>query len=642
MKRMQIAISLLLAGTTAQVHAREPALQDIPISVSVFNADDVENMGAQDIRDNLDRLVDINQACAVNGGDPIFGQNAAGGAINPVNIRGLTNEYGTRYGAAITTIATRNLDVLALKQLELLPGPNVFTCSDKSLVTPTDSTLPAVAEPANPSLTFPTPSTDPSLAVQPLPPEVQSGRYLPRASDVRAELDGIVNLCQNATEEEGAIYKERYRQRFNQLRELRAIQSDLRERLLTNDPTLNTEDALNQLRKLDPAIDGAVFPSQLKCPPTAGEKIRYQADPVAFYDDYSSDVAVAYFDGLFDDVGRVSERLRFVSRSDEKYELEDASRAGGFEPNFNFFGSTSLGQTDLGNTQTGIGFKSTGPGTETFAGTAPDRVDSFSVGGTLSAKVSDTITISGYYSYSEGDARSDFDIPAGGSIDVGNVYGGFSPSGSTGLNIGNRGLSGFNESDLSLHELKFSATHPLATEGPFTSSATLFINALFMDRNYRSETNANVFGTPITQRRDQKVKDSLIGLGGILNGRLQMADGVAATGSFASGIYYRDTDMRSLELNDCGLCPPADQNFSLNFEESDSGVSFAGTIAAGLEFDVTSTMKFTIGADAGYATDLGEIFNPSSGDQVLAGETTRLGKTNVWRWRGSIGLGLDF
>lgn len=636
MKRMQIAISLLLAGTAMQVQAREQALSETAVPVSVI--------GTETFDQNLIRLEDIRNFCAINRGHPAYGVNATPGVIRGFDGDGITSEYGTRYGQTINGIRMvdgypvgpggRVLLLQDLQRIEILQTPETLNCTeypDANLIV-ADNVLPVDSR-----------SADPSLAVQPLPSDVASGIPARTAADVRAELDGLVRLCQNDVDEEtNSDREERYGKLFDQLREFDAIRDDLRERLLTNDPDLNQADAIDQLKKLDPAIDGAVFPSQLKCPPTKADLAR----PQTALSSYDIDAAINYFEQyaiLFPEANSpIGETASPPSRSDTGLS-RPVSLDPETKPIFNeILVGGSLGSGDFGTSTSGIGFQSMGPGTETFADTAPTKFDTFSLAGGVTFELADHFVGGVHYSYSEGDARKDFDIPAGGVIDVGNVYGGSSPSGSTGLNIGNRGLSGFNEADFSLHEIKLSATTPISEERAFSSSATLFVNALFMDRNHTGQTNATVFGTPITQHRDQEVSDRLFGLGGLLNGRLHVAEGVNAVGSLGGAAYYRNTDMTATETNDCGLCPPADQNFTLTFEESDSGISFAGTVSAGLEFDVTPYLKFLVGADASYISDVGQIINPSSGDQVLAGETTRLGTTSAWRYRGVAGLRLRY
>lgn len=639
MKRISLALTTLLAGTSMQLQARERSLQEMAIPVSI--------LGNEQLSDNLERLEDISKVCAINRGNPAYGANATPGKVSDFQIRGVKSEYGSRYGDALNGFKSseysqitpdgRPLLAAELQRIELLQTPQGMKCD----VYPDLNTLAAGG--GRPPMTTP---SDPTLEVQSLPPEVYQARPIRSAADVRAELDGLVELCRSGADEEDiASRKKRYRRLFDELREFGAIRDDLRERLLLNDPDLNQDDAIQQLKKLDPAVDGAVFPSQLKCPPTPDELADSRTVPLSLHNDYSIEAARNHLG------------LLAGSQADDNGSLPESQRMGVFQPispkprkldpgkqkiaiNLKFGGS--LGETDFGNDQAGIGFQTTGPGTEIFADTAPSQFDSFGLQLGVEVPVSGKATIGLNYGYSEGDERKDFDIPAGGAIDVGNVYGDLSPSGSTGLNIGNRGLAGFNESDFELHDFKLSVTTPISEERAFSSTATLFINALFMDRNVKGETNATVFGTPITQRRDQEIQDSLFGLGGILNGRLRVAEGVTGTGSVGAGIYYRDTDMKATETNDCGLCPPADRNFMLNFDESDTGIAFAGTATAGLEFDVTSRLKFMIGANASYLSDVGQIINPSSGDQVLSGETTRIGTTDAWRWRATAGLKLAF
>lgn len=632
MKNLKWAVAILCATTAMQTQARNME-EASPIPIAAIDP--------KDVNANVDRAEDILRVCTVNRGGSVFGRNATPGVIEPANIRGLKSEYSGRYNTVLQTPDGLFLTVDQLQRIEALPGPNVLTCDGKTVTLTMDETTSIdLLSPQAVGGTL-APSQDPDLAVQPLPPEVKSGRYLPRPADIRGELDGIVAQCRTASEEDGPALRARYERFFGQLRELRAVRDDLRERLLSNDPTLDEEDALNQLKKLDPAVDGAVFPSQLKCPPASGEPISQTSyDP-----ELAKDVLIAasgeldeptYPDALFDEDGE------YIGPPRDRPESQPL---GGpiVKDKLWFFTNFSLGQTDFDTPQTGIGFQSTGPGTETFAATVPSRVDSFTAAAGLSYQPSGSdLTYTFYGRYSEGDARTDFDIPAGGPIDVGNVYGGRSPSDSTGLNIGNRGLTGFNSSAQKIYEAKVSISKPLNADDDFAVIGSLFFNTIIIDRDYNSQSRASVFGTTITQQRDQEVSDHLYGLGGILSGRIRIADGVDLTGSVAGGIYYRDSDMESEEVNDCALCPAADQNFTLNFDESDSGVAFAGTVSAGFEFDIKPNLKILLGADASYLSDVGQVINPSSGDQVLAGETTRLGLTDAWRWQATAGLKLSF
>ncbi|WP_417623023.1 outer membrane protein [Parasphingorhabdus sp.] len=655
MKRVQIVIATLLAGTAMQTHARE--------KLDAKSAAPVAVIGTESLDENVDRLVDIGTLCGQNRGNPAYGVNATPGQMPEVHIRGFKSEYGSRYGAVLNGVVVRGSSAVTpdgrpllpskLQQIEILQSPQELKCEvlpDRNI---------AYAGGGLPSLP---PPPDPSLEVQALPPDVKSGRSVPTAADIRAELDGLVALCRNGADAEtNASRIKRYERLFGQWRELRAIRDDLRERLLTNDPDLNREDAINQLRKLDPAIDGVIFPSQLKCPPTPAELAQSASDPAILYKEYSMSAGAIYINeraNLLSDFrqppsGKQSEitlrpgltadnGLRPVSDEQTGSYGQTNTKAGYDDAEVTLYIGGSLGHLDLGGQETGIGFQRTGPGTETFADTATTEFDSVTLAARLTYRLNDALNLYGGYAYSEGDARTEFAIPAGGATDVGFVYGETSPSGSTGLAIGNRGLTGFNESDFSFHEFKIGLSTPIASKDGFSAFASAFANVLLFDMDFDSKAESTVFGSVLEQSRDQSVSSTYLGIGGALGVKQQIAPGVALTGSAAGGIYYRDSDLYSMERNSCALCPPADQDFTLTFDESDSGAAFAGSVSAGLEFDVTPEVKFAVGADASYLSDTGKIINPSSGDQVLQGETTRLGTTDAWRWRATAGFKLRF
>ena len=655
MKTKRMAIALLLAGTAMQAQARDRLDIESAVPVAVIGTESLER--------NLERLNDITTLCGRNRGNPAYGVNATPGKMPEINIRGFKSEYGDRYatilnGLPVTKHATAALDVsalsaLQLQRIEILQTPQQLNCE----VFP-DVTAAAAGGGIPPA---PTPS-DPALDVQALPPDVQSGRHIRTPAEVRAELDALVRLCRDDADQETSDSRiERYNRLFGELREFRAIRDDLRERLLSNDPDLNQEDAINQLRKLDPAVDGAVFPSQLKCPPTAEELAQSQSDPATLYREYSVTAGTNYLvqqAGLVSDINQpppgnqreivfrpetsTTNEIRPVFERQSGPGPGTGSSPGHGERIFDISVSGGLGQLDVASNQTGIGFQRTGPGTETFADVATTKFDSASLSARLTYGLDDKISLYGSYGYSEGNARSEFAIAAGGPTDVGFVYGETSPSGSTGLAIGNRGLTGFNESEFRLHEIKFGVSTPIANQDGFSAFASIFANVLLFDIDFENSAQSTVFGSVLEQSRDQSVSSNYLGIGGGLGIRQDVGPGVAITASAAGGLYYRDSDLHAMEWNSCALCPPADQNFSLEFNQSDSGTAFAGQLSAALEFDVTADLKFSIGADASYLSDTAEIINPSSGNQILQGETTRLGMTDAWRWRATAGLKLSF
>ncbi|ASK89923.1 hypothetical protein [Sphingorhabdus sp. SMR4y] len=655
MKRVQIATALLLAGTATHAHARE--------RLDLASATPVAVIGTEDLDNHVDRLVDIGTLCGRNRGNPAYGVNATPGRMPEVHIRGFKSEYGARYGAVLNEIRVRGSSPIApesrpllapeVQQIEILQTPQDLKCD----VYPDLQVLAAGG-----GLPSPPPASDPALEVHALPPDVRSGRPLRTAADLRAELDGLVELCRNGADDEtNASRIRRYEKLFGQWRELRAIRDDLRERLLTNDPDLDQADAINQLRKLDPAIEGVIFPSQLKCPPSPEELAQSASDRTIIYREYSPSVGTNYLVRMAGmsanpDILPSGEQRELAFKPDisadsgvrplfeepaESY-AEPQGKPQNYGDEISVSLTGSLGSLDLGDRDSGIGFQRTAAGTETFADPATTKFDSvgFSLG--VNYKLDDTVGLYGSYGYSEGDARTEFAIAAGGPVDVGFVYGETSPSGSTGLAIGNRGLTGFNLSEVSLHEFKLGLATPIADRDGFSAVAMAFANVLLFDMDFESQAQSTVFGSVLEQSRDQSVSSTYLGIGGALGVRQDIGPGVALTGSAAGGIYYRDSDLTSMEWNSCALCPAADQDFTISIDESDSGAAFAGQLSAALEFDVTAKIKFAIGADASYLSDTGKIINPSSGDQVLQGETTRLETTDAWRWRATAGLKLRF
>ena len=566
MRQIQFAISLLLAGAATQVQARETSIKDTPVPISVFNADDFSKMTIDDVRGNLDRLTDIHRACVINRGDPIFGNNATGGIIDPVNIRGLESEYGTRYSAVVSTPSGQFINADTLKQIELLPGPNFLSCDAGTALE----------------------TTDPTLAVQTLPFDVQSGRYLPRAADIRAELDSLVELCFDTTAENGGAIKERYEKTFNQLRELTAIRDDLRERLLTNDPALDREDALNQLKKLDPAIDGAVFPSQFKCPAeeTFAEKVK-----------------------------RTTGHFRVFAIASE---------------------------TDFGASDTGIGFESNGT-TETFAGNAREKVNSWGFGGGVTHELVQEVFGFGHLSYQTGDSRSDFLSPAGDGLSSGFVYDDRSPSGSTGLNIGDRVLDGYNQVDFDLYEAKFGISTPLTAKDAETRIDVFgFANAIFSRRDYYGEANADIFGQAHNQTRDQSLKDDYYGIGGGAKITAGVTDSLSFQLTAGGGVYYRETELDAQSTVNCPLCPAADQNFAINIREDEKDIAFALFGGLLIMFELVDRMNLYAEANYRYVNKSGSIFNVSSGNQLLTGERTGLRSNDVSQATVNFGIKFGF
>lgn len=314
-----------------------------------------------------------------------------------------------------------------------------------------------------------------------------------------------------------------------------------------------------------------------------------------------------------------------------------------------------MGQSDT--PPTGIGFRREGaPGEapEEFAVTTPAHVDSTGVH--VSATFVEAMIEA---HYTEGNGSSTFDIPGDAGIDSGVVYGGLSPSGSSGIATP-FGLSG----EVSTHfsEWHFGGGYRLLGGGDAGGSrstdverAAFELNAIFgywlREGQYRGSASYSgaIDDDPYTvdysfsQMREQSLDEDIYEVG--LSGTAWFVP----TGplrpylSLDASIYRRSTELHSIEINTSNFGPADDREFTLMFEDSDKSIGFHGAATAGVEVEVSRYFAINLGMEADYWSEVGSVWNPNSGDQVYYdGLTTRLEKEDAWDWRGVLGARLRF
>lgn len=289
-------------------------------------------------------------------------------------------------------------------------------------------------------------------------------------------------------------------------------------------------------------------------------------------------------------------------------------------------------------TQAGTGFQRTGGGPESFAGRNADAIRMRTLGLVLFPLAYREWLISGSVLHGDGDERSEGRVPDGTGIDTGFVYGDFSPGGSTGVNIADRGLNWIANTEAEMLNLKLKAVH--AATGPVTWF--LFADYLNSRRQYDSAAMAEVFGETLTQMRSQRLTDDLVGAGAGVQFD-QRAGGVYVGGWTSAGLFHRSSELRASERNVCPLCGPQDADFTLNFDDKDDGATWALAAGVWLAIPVTPSVSVGIGVDAAYFDEVGAVFNPSSGDQVFVdGLTTRLTTTDAFDYNFRIGARLRF
>lgn len=316
----------------------------------------------------------------------------------------------------------------------------------------------------------------------------------------------------------------------------------------------------------------------------------------------------------------------------------------GFLPGGGYFAPRlSFGQAEV--PATGIGFRRDGaPGEapETFAGMTDDRIPFWSAGGEIS--------LSGFFLdlfYGEGDGAGSFDIPNESGVDSGVVYGDLSPSGSSGIATP-FGLTGMTWVDFRRYGLRgevplgFLQSHPKDVFRP-----TVYAGYTRYDLDYRGLAEY-VGGAPpavfeFSQERTQEIGESYLDLG--LGGRVIAPLGESLLlhlGAHAGG-YYRDSELTSIERNTCNFCPADDQDFTIEINESDSGLGFAGGANAALELRLSRSVSLMARGSADYRSRVGAVWNPNSGDQVFFDELrTELRTGDAWSWQVGGGLLVRF
>jgi hypothetical protein len=75
------------------------------------------------------------------------------------------------------------------------------------------------------------------------------------------------------------------------------------------------------------------------------------------------------------------------------------------------------------------------------------------------------------------------------------------------------------------------------------------------------------------------------------------------------------------------LCGPSHQDFTIEFVESDSSFRFRGGAGAGLTFQLSPQFNLGLAGRAEF-TPIAGVSHPVTGDDVLAGNTTRLEREN--------------
>ena len=297
---------------------------------------------------------------------------------------------------------------------------------------------------------------------------------------------------------------------------------------------------------------------------------------------------------------------------------------------------------------TGIGFRrdgAYGEAPDEAAGQTPERIDSTGIYGSGFFYIPGTdsvVRIGG--GYREGDGGAGFEIPRESGIDSGVVYGGLSPSGSSGIATP-FGLSGETRIDYSSWNL--AGSYRIAGSEMTGFELDGYAQYRRFDREYSSMAYytgvAGAYQYAFAQMREQSLREDTFELGLSGTASFMPMRPVRPYVRLGGGIYHRSTELHSLETNTSNFGPAEDREFTLMFHESQSDFGFHGAAEAGVEFDVARAFAIAFGASADYWSEAGAVFNPHSGDQVFYdGLTTGLREEDNWAWRGFVEARLRF
>lgn len=446
--------------------------------------------------------------------------------------------------------------------------------------------------------------------------------------------------------------------------------------------TTITEDMVNAINDDDIREDGIV---------TTQEVLNYlniqewhMGEPFDSDEDLRLGTALGYGDKPENNKGRgkkandIAVPVSAVTREQlENSTLEDLKDHPAL---YNFAVTYGVGEIG-GRIKTGIGFQREAEGEEGFAGFSGGDLQTeeygvtFFFGDNPRYGTPTRWDTSFSLNYAYGTSRSEFQYYPGSGIDVGAVYGGLSPSGSSGVNIGDGSLWGQTEFDFSSFSLKAKRMAPFniadnrvrpfyfgeirhqeydhymlgdfeAVYGYYDYCDDYYCDDYYDDYYYPDASGGyapagsyyDMCYYEVTysgsQVREQDIADTYYGGGLGLAYTQPLSQRLFVHGFASGGLYYRDSELNSVEWNSCDFCPPEDQNFQLSFHDRDTGAAFEGQAGFIVNYQLAPSFGIAGYGSASYLTETGYVENPYSGDQVYYdGFQTHLGTDEMTRWR---------
>ena len=272
------------------------------------------------------------------------------------------------------------------------------------------------------------------------------------------------------------------------------------------------------------------------------------------------------------------------------------------------------GRTDYRTANHGIGFRSTGS-TEVLAGIADGRfyVDGYGIDLIMQRRFSNNWQLLANYTVLKGDSTALFSVPSGDGQNEGFVYDDFSPSGSTGINLGDNGLTGWNNARARTREVSIDFKRDVSNGFFLGTQARYQWNSFDTD----SFASTEVFGFTFSQHRVQFFDRDLYDIS--LQAGWQAPDNSPfdfTIGAFA-GIGGTNADLQVTTQNTCPLCPAADQNFTQNIFDEYDATHFRYGITGSISVDIVPDVGLFADGTWERVTNQPFVFNPGSGNDLF-------------------------
>lgn len=264
-----------------------------------------------------------------------------------------------------------------------------------------------------------------------------------------------------------------------------------------------------------------------------------------------------------------------------------------------------------------------GSGGERFIDRIGGRIDWVGYGGDALFPAGKFTIGLGYHGGS-GSRRDSGQLADGGET-RGIVFIGDSPVFGTGINLGTLGLDIEGRTDLDQHGFYGKFGMPIA-KGDGKSSIMPYIKLSYTQTDIRQMVNyslpAYLEGFSSTVEHDLENNRFSVGLGGYYNRFVseKFAIGLNLEGT----VHFNDRKLTSWQMVD--LFGTTD---TVNVQDDDKDTSFGALAELSGTYYVTPSLGLNLYARYRYDDDIGRIDNPLSGNDILAGETSRIGSGNT-------------